>query len=332
MTGQPVEYRRVWQVYQWLYRIMMGLLLAWIIFSGAILAIEFPVKDMLFWRVFPVALGCFGLAGLGMVIRLRPGTFWRLLFSSPILLGLVIVIFVPLLRSISGHLSSETLWAFIPLPADFILFLLFAWQGAQTDSPPLGSFTAPAAYSGRYAHLRDLAIWAAEQGWQATGPQGCFRELMVRGSWHSHPVSIVSAEKLHGKGDPDRFVLSTSLGTGENLWPLIAGYRASELAEKLDLEEYHGVLESEHFFDYYFRPDNDREDVDEISINQLHNTLGSGAALLGEHGLLFSSESGITLQQYGNSSLQQGKADIEKALMWMSRVITVMESQGFISK
>lgn len=332
MGGQPVDDRRLWAVNRWFARIGMSVVLAAIIFSGVILSIEFPVGDWLIWRVLPGALGCFGLAGLGMLIRLRPGTFWRLLFSSPILLGLVIVIIVPLLPGKLGHLSNEMLWALIMLPGELILFPLIAWKGAEIDSPPLGSFTAPLAYLGRYAHLRSLAAWAAEQGWQITGPQGYFRGLMVRGSWHSHPVSILSSEKLHGIGNPDRFILSISLATKENLWPLIAGCRASELAEKLDLKEFHGELDSEPSFDYYFRQDNDGEVVDETSILQLHKTLGSGATLLGEHGLLYTSESGITLQQFGNRRLQQDKADIEKALLWMSRVITVMESQGFISK
>lgn len=325
-TGQPVDYRRLWEVNQWSARILMGLLLAWILFSGVILSIEFPVGDLLIWRVLPGALACFGLAGLVMVICHRPGTFWRLLFSSPILLGLVIVIFVPLLSFKFGHLSSETLWAIIMLPFDFILFLLAAWAGVIKDSPPLGSFTAPLAYLGRYAHLRDLAVWAVEQGWQTTGPQGFFRGLMVRGSWHTHPVSILSSEKLRSKGNADRFILSISLASEENLWPLIAGYRASELAEKLDLEDFHGVLDSELSFDYYFRQDNESEVVDETSILQLHNTLVSGVPLLGEHGLLYSSESGITLQQLGKRRLRQGKADIEEALLWMRRVITVMQS------
>jgi hypothetical protein len=328
----PVDNRRMLEVNQWLARILMGLLLGWIIFSGVILSIEFPVGDLLIWRILPGALGCFGLAGLSMVIRHQPGTFWRLLFSSPILLGLVIVIFVPLLPYKLGQLSSETIWALIMLPGDFIIFPLVAWLGAEKDSPPLGSFTAPFAYLGRYAHLRGLAVWAAEQGWQTKGPKGYFRDLMVQGSWHSHPVSILSSEKLHGKGNPDRFLLSISLACEENLWPLIAGYRASELAEKLDLEEFHGVMDSERSFDYYFRQDNDSEVVDETSILLLHNTLGRGATLLGEHGLLFSSKSGITLQQFGNWRLRQDKADIEEALLWMSRVIIVMESQGFISK
>lgn len=332
ISGKPLDYWRLWEVNQWFGRIVMGLLFAWIIFSGAILSIEFPIGDLLIWRALPGALVCFGLAGLGMVIRHRPGTFWRLLFSSPILLGLVIVIFVPLLPYKLGHLASETLLALIFLPFDFILFPLVAWLGAQKDSPPLGSFTAPLAYLGRYTHLRGLAAWAAERGLQTTGPQGYFRGFMVRGSWLSHPVSIMSSEKLHGKGNPDRFILSISLATQQDLWPLIAGYRASELAEKLDLDEFHGVMNSELSFDYYFRQDNDSEVVDETSILLLHNTLGSGATLLGEHGLLYSSESGITLQQFGNRRLRQGKADIEEALLWMSKVIMVMESQGFISK
>ena len=332
MAGQPVDVQRLWVVNQWSARIVMGLLLAWIIFSGVILSTEFPIGDLFIWRVLPGALGCFGLAGLGMVIRHRPGTFWRLLFFSPILLGLVIVIFVPLLPYKWGHLANETIWAFIILPFDFIIFPLVAWLGADKDSPPLDSITAPLAYLGRYVHLRELAAWAAEQGWQITGPQGYFRGLMVRGSWHSHPLNILSSEKLHGKGNPDRFILSISLATEENLWPLITGYRASELAEKLDLEDFHGVLDSELFIDYYFKQDNDSEVVDETSILQLHNTLGSGVSLVGKHGLLFSSESGITLQQFGNRRLRQCRADIEEALLWMSRIITVMESQGFISK
>lgn len=332
VTGRSVDERRMLEVNQWLARILMGLLFVWITFSGVILAIEFPVGDLFIWRILPGALGCFGLAGLGMVIRYRPGTFWRLLFSSPILLGLVIVIFLPLLSHKLGPLSSETLWALIMLPGDFVVFPLVAWLGAGKDSPSLGSFTAPFAYLGRYAHLRDLAAWANELGWQTKGPEGYFRGLMARGLWHGRRVSIISSEKPHSKGHPDRFILSISLATEKNLWPLIAGYRASELAEKLNIEEFHGVIGAERSFDYYFRQDNDREVIDETSLIQLHHTLESGATLLGEHGLLYSSEGGITLQQFGHRHLRQGKADLEEALLWISRVITVMESQGFISK
>jgi hypothetical protein len=332
VTGRPVDEQRLLEAHQWLARILMGLLFVWITFSGVVLAIEFPVGDLLIWRILPAALGCFGLAGLGMVIFYRPGTFWRLLFSSPILLGLVIVIFVPLLSHKLGPLPGEALWALIMLPGDFVVFPLVAWLGTGKDSPPLDSFTAPFAYSGRYAHLRDLAAWANELGWQIEGPEGYFRGLMVRGSWHSHPVSILSSEKPHGRGQPDQFILSISMATEENLWPLVAGYRASERVKKLNVEGFHGVINAERSLDYYFRQGNDSEVVDETLMLKLHHTLASGATLFGEHGLLYSSEDGIRLQQFGNRRLQQGKADLEEALLWLSRVIAVMESQGFISK
>lgn len=311
-AARPARDSQVVAIHRWIGRVVLGLLSAWLAFSGIVIWLEIPLQGI-HCPAWVLVLPAVSVLCLIIVLRHKPGAYWQLILLGLVLTVVSFAMLLPLGHAKRGSTQLElSLCSLIPAA---VVFPLLAFITATMDAVPITSPLCRVAYAGRFAHLVDLYELARSFAWTVTGPEGSLHMLKVTGRWRSRDMAMMSGEtydlRYQGGG---RLFLYISLASSEDLRPILIARDARARAVRIQTATLPGT------------------DGHRGVLHRLEQAISHAGGILDGRTTIYSVENRLVYRRDATFRLRVSGHEVQLILEWMTRIAAILEDDAYASR